>query len=103
MARTRRKSCPKLLQSIRRNQHIDTTEQAWSSSLSRYRRHDAAILRGQDGAIIHDKCQTASIDSEGGYKLNGHNWLYRKKLATDQRGKMRAAGKNAVRRQLEDC
>jgi hypothetical protein len=104
MGKTVRNRCPKLLAAIRRNLHIDTTVQSWRDDRykSRYGRHDEAILRGQDGAIQMDKCQTATIDSEGGYKLNGHDYIYSKNSVTEPKRKARAAGKALIRSQLDN-
>jgi len=104
MARTYRRRDPGLVKAIKRNAHIDTTVQAYRSSdyINRFSRHNAAILRGQDGAIQMDKCQTASIDSEGGFKLNGHDYIYRKSKVKEPHRKLRQAGKNLIRRHLEN-
>lgn len=101
MARTFRNRCPKLLQSIERNRHVDTTVQAWRAPNSKYGRHDLAVLRRQDGAIQMDKCQTATIDNEGGYRLNNHDYIYSKNRVTEPDKKRRSAGKMLIRRALE--
>jgi len=104
MARTYRRRDPSLIQAIERNRHTDTTVQAWRDPayIGRYGRHDLAILRGQDGAIQMDKCQTATIDNEGGYKLNGHDYIYSKHQVREPKKKLRAAGKYMIRNQLQD-
>ena len=105
MSRTRRRRDPGLVKAIKRNAHLDTTVQAFRSEnwQKRYGRQDAAILRGDDGAIRMDKCQTATIDSEGGFKLNGHDYTYSKNNTREVRRRRRSAGKHQLRRQLEDC
>ena len=100
MSRTYRRRDPSLISAIKRNNHIDTTVQAWRPANSRYGRHDLAILRGQDGAIKMDKCQDAQIDNEGGFKLNGHDWTYFKNNTREVRRKRRNAGKLSIRSQL---
>lgn len=102
MARTYRRRDPSLIAAIRRNAHIDETVQAYRSPeyINRFGRHDAAILRGQDGAIKMDKCQDATIDNEGGFKLNGHDWTYFKNNTREVRRKRRNAGKLEIRNQL---
>lgn len=65
-------------------------------------RHHSAILRGDDGAIASDKCQTATIDREGGYKLNHRSYLYQKSKTKNPQKKARQAGKNLIKRQLEE-
>lgn len=101
MSRTYRKRDVGLINAIKRNRHTDTTVQAWRAENSRFGRHDLAILRGQDGAIKMDKCQDANIDSEGGFKLNGHDWTYFKNNTREVRRKRRNAGKLAIRSQME--
>lgn len=101
MARTYRQRDPGLLQAIRRNRHNDTTVQAWRPANSKYSRHDLAVLRGQDGAIKMDKCQDANIDNDGGFKLNGHDWIYFKNNTREVRRKRREAGKKQISRALE--
>lgn len=102
MARTYRRRDPSLIKAIHRNIANDDTVQAFRSAeyINRYGRHDAAILRGQDGAIKMDKCQDANIDSEGGFKLNGHDWTYFKNNTREVRRKRREAGKHQIRSQL---
>lgn len=102
MARTYRRRDPGLVKAIRRNIANDETVQAFRTPeyINRYHRHDAAILRGQDGAIKMDKCQDANIDGEGGFKLNGHDWTYFKNNTREVRRKRREAGKLAIRSQL---
>jgi hypothetical protein len=95
MARTYRKNDPKLVANIRRNRELkDAGLWSWDG------RHDDAILRGQDGAIIYDKCQTATVDNEGGYKLNDHSYIYHKSKVKEPQKKLRTAGKNLIRSQL---
>lgn len=101
MARTFRHRSPKLLNAIRRNRHTDTTVHAWRDPNSKYGRHDLAVLRGQDGAIPGDKCQTATIDGEGGYRLNNHDYIYSKNRVSEPDKKRRSAGKILIRRALE--
>lgn len=103
MARTYRRRDPGLIKSIKRNIANDETVQAFRSPeyINRYGRHDAAILRGQDGGIKMDKCQTATIDNEGGFKLNGHDWTYFKNNTREVRRKRREAGKKIIQRALE--
>jgi len=97
MARTYRNRDVGLVKAIHRNrQRANAGLWAWNG------RRDDAILRGQDGAIQMDKCQTASIDSEGGFKLNGHDYIYRKSKVKEPHRKLRQAGKNLIRRHLED-
>lgn len=102
MARTYRRRDPSLVAAIHRNHAIDKTVQAFRSPqyINRYGRHDAAILRGQDGAIKMDKCQDANIDNDGGFKLNGHDWTYFKNNTREVRRKRREAGKLEIRSQL---
>jgi hypothetical protein len=104
MARTFRRRSPGLIQAIERNNANDNTVQAFRSPeyISRFGRHDAAILRGQDGAIKMDKCQDANIDNDGGFKLNGHDWTYFKNNTREVRRKRREAGKNQIRNALRD-
>lgn len=104
MSRTHRRRDPGLVKAIKRNLHIDNTVQSFRSESyrNRYSRQDAAILRGDDGAIQMSKCQTATIDGEGGFKLNGHDYTYRKNTTREVRRRRRAAGKNLIRRQLEE-
>ena len=104
MARTYRRRDPGLIQAIRRNIANDDTIHAFRSAeyINRYGRHDAAILRGQDGAICMDKCQDANIDNHGGFKLNGHDWTYFKNNTREVRRKRREAGKNYIRAALRD-
>ena len=96
MSRTIRKNCPKLIKSIHRNRQRDAAGLwAWGTN------KDDAILRGQDGAIRYDKCQTANVDNEGGYKLNNHDYIYSKNRVTEPARKQRQAGKHLISRQLE--
>lgn len=105
MSRTGRRRDPGLVKSIKRNAQIDATVQSFRSEAyqKRYQRQNDAILRGDDGAIQMSKCQTATIDGEGGFKLNGHDYTYRKNNTREVRRRRRNAGKNLMRRQLEDC
>jgi hypothetical protein len=96
MARTYRNRDAGLIKAIHRNRQRDAAGLwAWRG------RKDDAILRGQDGAIQMDKCQTATIDNEGGFKLNGHDYIYRKSQVKEPQRKQRQAGKNIIRRSLE--
>lgn len=104
MARTHRRRDPGLVKSIKDRMHdVETGNCRFSErDLRRYFGSDPAILRGQDGAIKMDKCQDANIDSEGGFKLNGHDWTYFKNNTREVRRKRREAGKAQIRSQLVD-
>lgn len=97
MARTYRRRDPGLVKAIHRNRQRRADGLfGWEG------RHTDGILRGQDGAIKTDKCQTAYIDSEGGYKLNNRCYIYSKNQVNKPARRQRQAGKNIIRRQLED-
>lgn len=97
MARTYRRRDPGLVKAIHRNRQRRADGLfGWEG------RHTDGILRGQDGAIKTDKCQTAYIDSEGGYKLNNRCYIYSKSRVSQPQRKLRRAGKAAIARQLED-
>lgn len=103
MSRTIRKNNPKLVRAILRNRAEDATVQAWrpSNANHRWNRHNDAILRGQDGVVRSDKCQTAQIDSEGGYKLDTWSECHSKHHGKEATRKLRLAGKILAVRQLE--
>lgn len=65
------------------------------------KRRTLAILRGDDGRISYDKCQSARIDSEGGWKLD--TWSESPSKHNDAHRRRRKADKILARRQLEDC
>ena len=95
MSRTIRKNSPKLINSIHRNRALDT-HGLWSWKT----RKDDKILRGQDGAIRYDKCQTSDLDNEGGVKLDNSSYVYTKSRVTEPARKARRAGKILIDRQL---
>jgi hypothetical protein len=64
------------------------------------KRRTLAILRGDDGRIRYDKCSTARIDSEGGWKLD--TWSESPSKHNDAHRRRRKADKILARRQLED-
>lgn len=64
------------------------------------KRRTLAILRGDDGRISYDKCSTARIDSEGGWKLD--TWSESPSKHNDAHRRRRKADKILARRQLED-
>lgn len=64
-------------------------------------RRTLAILRGDDGRISYDKCSTARIDDEGGWKLD--TWSESPSKHNDAHRRRRKADKILARRQLEDC
>lgn len=103
MSRTIRKNNPKLVRSILRNRAEDATVQAWrpSNLNHRWNRHNDALLRGQDGVVRSDKCQTAQIDSEGGYKLDTSSECHTKHHGREAKRKLRRTGKIQITRQLE--
>ena len=96
MSRTIRKNSPKLLKNIRRNRALEG-HGLWSW----HGRSDDKVLRGQDGAIRYDKCQTADLDGEGGIKLDGSSVVYSKGRSNEPTRKARRAGKILAARQLE--
>lgn len=96
MARTIRKNDPKLIGSIRRNRALEAAGM-WSWTI----RAADKILRGQDGAIRYDKCQTADLDNEGGVKLDRSSVIYSKGRSAEPKRKLRRAGKILAARQLE--
>lgn len=97
MGKTVRKVNPRLERSIRRNRARDAV-QGYTNSAG-YERRTGRILRGNDGAISHDKCQTASVDAEGGFKLN--TWSECPvKVGKEVNKLRRKAGKNLIRAQL---
>lgn len=63
-------------------------------------RRTLAILRGDDGRISYDKCSTARIDSQGGWKLD--TWSESPSKHNDAHRRRRKADKILARRQLED-
>jgi hypothetical protein len=65
----------------------------------RYRRNAALRLRGIR-SYRSDKCQTAQIDSEGGYRLDTWSECPSKSNGTEATRKMRRAGKILAQRQL---
>jgi hypothetical protein len=67
----------------------------------RGRRFAARVLRGDDGAIRSNKCQTAHIDSEGGFKLDTWSECPGKKNGREAKRRSRQAGKILIARQLE--
>ena len=67
------------------------------------KRRTLAILRGDDGRIRYDKCQTATIDSEGSYKLDTWSECQDKHYGKEAKRRFRKAGKILTKRQLEDC
>lgn len=64
-------------------------------------RRTKAILRGDDGRIIYDKCRSARIDGEGSWKLN--TWDESSSKRNDAHRKRRKADKILAKRQLEDA
>ncbi len=100
MSKTIRRVNPKLKQSILRNKARDAAD--IRPLHPDYVRRQDRILRGQDGAISYDKCQTAHIDSEGGYKLDTWSECHAKHHGQEAKRKLRRAGKILAARQLED-
>lgn len=98
MGKTIRKVHPQLAQAIRRNQAHD--EIRGYANNPGYDRRNARILRGNDGAISYDKCQTATIDSEGGYKLDTWSECHAKHHGKEAKRKLRRAGKNLINAQM---
>jgi len=97
MGKTVRKVNPRLELSIRRNRALDAV--LGYANHEGYERRTDRILRGNDGAISYDKCQTASVDVEGGFKLN--TWSECPvKIGKEVKKLRRKAGKNLIRAQL---
>lgn len=65
-----------------------------------YIRRARRVLRGNDGAIRSDKCQTAQIDAEGGYKLDTWSECPSKHHGKEAKRKLRRAGKALILSQL---
>ena len=103
MSRTIRKNNPKLVRAILRNRTLEDTVHDWRPGNYNplWDRHSDAILRGQDGVVRSDKCQTAQIDSEGGYKLDTWSECHSKHHGKEATRKLRRAGKILATRQLE--
>jgi hypothetical protein len=88
---------------------VDPRNARWSARAltegdhtDRFLRFAGRVLRGNDGAIHSDKCQTAQIDSEGGFKLDTWSECPGKKNGREAIRKYRRAGKILVQRQLEE-
>ena len=102
MARTHRKHDPKLVQNIRRSLERDPPKNVAGGETAWVRREEG-VLRGDDGRMSYDKCQTASIDNEGGYKLDTWSECPNKHHGKEARRRLRKAGKILAKRQLEDA
>lgn len=68
----------------------------------RFRRMASRVVNGRDGAIRSNKCQTAQIDSEGGFKLDTWSECLGKSSGREATRKARRAGKILAQRQLEE-
>ena len=65
-----------------------------------FKRRTMGILRGDDGRMTYDKCASARIDNEGGWKLD--TWSESPSKHNDAHRRRRQADKVLIKRQLED-
>lgn len=92
---------------VRSNAQRDVSGRTWGGKLYEFadnhpmsQRRTLAILRGDDGRISYDKCSTARIDDEGGWKLD--TWSESPTKHNDAHRRRRKADKILAKRQLED-
>lgn len=94
MSRTRRAHNPRLIAAVKRNRAGEPdVDNLWS-------RNSDGILRGDDGRLSYDKCNSARTDGEGGFALN--TWDESRSKHSDVNRQRRRAGKVLAKRQLED-